>query len=302
MNLQFVADGLLIGAMIGLGAIGVTLTYSILRFANFAHGEFISWGAYAALALTGAIGFLVGQKIEPIGPFSFGWNVLLAGVIAMAMTGLLAVALDWLLFRRLRNRGNVIVMVMASFGASMALRSLLEFAFSSRPAYFSRAIQFGIPLGFGIRVTPDQLAMLALTVVLVVVMHLVMTRTFIGRAMRAVSENPALAAVVGIDVDRVIRATWLIGGALACAAGIMAGITIQVRPYMGFELLLPLFSAAILGGIGSVPGAVIGGLIVGLGESAAVQIVGAEFRAAIAFLLLVAVLLVRPTGLFGVRD
>jgi branched-chain amino acid transport system permease protein len=302
MNLQFIADGLLIGAMIGLGAIGVTLTYSILRFANFAHGEFISWGAYAALALTGAIGLLVGQKIEPLAPFSFGWNVLLAGLLAMAMTGLLAIALDWALFRRLRNRGNVIVMVMASFGASMALRSLLEFAFSSRPAYFSRAIQFAIPLGLGIRVTADQLAMLALTVLLVIAMHLVMTRTFIGRAMRAVSENPALAAVVGIDVDRVIRATWLIGGALACAAGIMAGITVQVRPYMGFELLLPLFSAAILGGIGSVPGAVIGGLIVGLGESAAVQIVGAEFRAAVAFLLLVAVLLVRPTGLFGVRD
>ncbi|HWT29558.1 MAG TPA: branched-chain amino acid ABC transporter permease [Propylenella sp.] len=302
MNLQFVADGLLIGAMIGLGAIGVTLTYSILRFANFAHGEFISWGAYAALALTGAIGFLAGQEIEPLAPFSFGWNVLLAGLAAMALTGVLAVALDRVLFRRLRRSGNAIVMVMASFGASMALRSLLEFAFSSRPAYFSRAIQFAVPLGFGIRVTPDQLAMLGLTALLVVVMHLVMTRSFIGRAMRAVSENPSLASVVGIDVDRVIRATWLIGGALACAAGIMAGITIQVRPYMGFELLLPLFSAAILGGIGSVPGAVIGGLIVGLGEAAAVQIVGAEFRAAIAFLLLVGVLLVRPTGLFGVRD
>ena len=302
MNLQFIADGLLIGAMIGLGAIGVTLTYSILRFANFAHGEFISWGAYGALSLTGAIGFLVGQRVGPLGPFSFGWPVLLAGVAAMALTGLLAVALDAILFRRLRKSGNAIVMVMASFGASMALRSLLEFMFSSRPAYFSRAIQFAIPLGPGIRATPDQLAMLGLTALLVVCMHLVMTRTFIGRAMRAVSENPALASVIGIDVDRVIRATWLIGGVLACAAGIMAGITVQVRPYMGFELLLPLFSAAILGGIGSVPGAVIGGLIVGLGEAAAVQIVGAEFRAAIAFLLLVGVLLVRPTGLFGVRD
>ena len=302
MNLQFVADGVLIGAMIGLGAIGVTLTYSILRFANFAHGEFISWGAYAALSLAGAIGFLFGGRIEPLGPFSFGWSVLLAGIAAMALTGILAVALDRVLFRSLRRSGNAIVLVMASFGASMALRSLLEFVFSSRPAYFSRAIQFAIPLSFGIRVTPDQLAMLGLTALLVVVMHLVMTRSFIGRAMRAVSENPPLAAIVGIDVERVVRATWLIGGALACAAGIMAGITVQVRPYMGFELLLPLFSAAILGGIGSVPGAVIGGLIVGLGEAAAVQVVGAEFRAAIAFLFLIAVLLVRPAGLFGARD
>jgi branched-chain amino acid transport system permease protein len=120
--------------------------------------------------------------------------------------------------------------------------------------------------------------------------------------MRAVSENPALAEVAGIDVGAVVRATWLIGGALACAAGVMAGITVQVRPYMGFDLLLPLFSAAILGGIGSVPGAVIGGLIVGVAQSGAVHFAGAEFRAAVAFLILIAVLLVKPTGLFGTKD
>ena len=301
MNLQFIADGLLLGSMIGLGAIGVTLTYSILRFANFAHGEFISWGAYATFALTGVTGFLAGPK-SPIGPFSFGVGLIIAGMIAMALTGFLAIVLDVLLFKRLRRHGNAIVMVMASFGAAMALRSLLEFAFTSQPVYFSRAIQFALPIGLGIRVAPDQLAMLALTVVLVVTMHLVMTRTTIGRAMRAVSENPALAQIVGIDVDNVVRATWLIGGALACAAGIVVGITVQIRPFMGFDLLLPLFSAAILGGIGSVPGAVLGGLIVGLAESAAVHVVGAEFRAAVAFLILIGVLLVRPSGLFGTRD
>ena len=149
--------------------------------------------------------------------------------------------------------------------------------------------------------TPDQLVMIALTAVLVTAMHLLMTRTTLGRAMRAVSENPALAGVVGIDVDRVVRATWLIGGALAAAAGIMSGIVVQIRPFMGFDLLLPLFAAAILGGIGSVPGAVIGGLIVGLAEAAAVPLIGANFRAAMAFLLLIAVLLLRPTGHFRER-
>jgi branched-chain amino acid transport system permease protein len=301
MNLQFVADGVLLGAMIGLGAIGVTLTYSILRFANFAHGEFISWGAYATLTLFVALGFAAGGD-APIGPFSFGFRLIAAGLIAMALTGLLAVGLDLLLFKRLRRHGNAIVMVMASFGAAMALRSLLEFAFTSQPLYFNRAIQFAVPIGLGIRATPDQLAMLALTLMLVVAIHLVVTRTNIGRAMRAVSENPALAQVVGIDLGKVVRATWLIGGALACAAGIIVGVTVQIRPFMGFDLLLPLFSAAILGGIGSVPGAVIGGLIVGLAESAAVHVVGAEFRAAVAFLILIAVLLVRPSGLFGARD
>jgi branched-chain amino acid transport system permease protein len=299
MSLQFLADGLLIGAMIGLGAIGVTLTYSILGFANFVHGEFVAWGAYACLVIAGLIGTGLGIEMAPIGPFSIGWVVLIAGVLAMVFTGCLALALDWLLFRRLRRHGNAIVMVMASFGASMALRSLLEFLFSSEPAYFSRDIQMAIPIGLGMRVTADQMLMLAVTAVLVIGMHLLITRTTIGRSMRAVAENPHLAAVAGIDVTWVIRKTWLIGGALACAAGIVAGITVQIRPFMGFDLLLPMFAAAILGGIGSVPGAVVGGLIVGLAESMAVQFVGAEYRAAVAFLLLIAVLLVRPAGLFG---
>ena len=134
---------------------------------------------------------------------------------------------------------------------------------------------------------------------LVVVTHLVLTRSRMGRSMRAVAENPTLARVNGIDVEAVIRATWLIGGALAAASGLVAGLLVQIRPSMGFDLLLPLFAAAILGGIGSVPGAVLGGLIVGLSEAAAVAFVGAQWRGAVAFTILIAVLLVRPSGLFG---
>jgi branched-chain amino acid transport system permease protein len=126
-----------------------------------------------------------------------------------------------------------------------------------------------------------------------------MTRTDMGRAMRAVSENPGLAGIAGIDVCRVIRTVWFLGAALACVAGIMSGLIIQIRPYLGHDLLLPLFAAAILGGIGSVPGAMIAGLIIGLCEALAVQIVGAEWRAAVSFAILIAVLLVRPRGLFG---
>jgi branched-chain amino acid transport system permease protein len=108
-----------------------------------------------------------------------------------------------------------------------------------------------------------------------------------------------LARIVGIDVAAITRITWIIGGGLACAAGVMVGILVQIRPYMGFDLLLPFFAAAILGGIGSVPGALIGGLVVGLGEALAAQTVGAEWRGAVAFILLILMLLVRPTGLFG---
>ncbi len=275
MSLQFLADGLMMGAMIGLGAIGVTLTYAILRFANFAHGELIAWGTYLALLISASVGTLAGRDVVPIASLSFGLTVIAAALIAM---------------------------VMASFGASMALRSLLEFIFSSSPGYFSRDIQIAIPVGFGIRATPDQLFLIALTAVLMIVVHLMMTRTAIGRAMRAVAENPVLARVSGIDVEHVIRATWIIAGALACASGVVLGITVQIRPFMGFDLLLPLFAAAILGGIGSVPGAVMGGLIVGISESASVQFIGAELRAAVAFLILIAVLLLRPTGLFGLSE
>ncbi|NKN39310.1 branched-chain amino acid ABC transporter permease [Agrobacterium sp. a22-2] len=301
MNLQFIVDGLLTGSMIGLGAIGVTLTYSILRFSNFAHGDLMAWGTYATLAVVTAIGAIVG-KVAPIGPLSFGWPLIIALVAGMAFTGLLAVTLDKILFSRIRSKGQSIIVVMASFGASMALRSLLEFMFTSKPAYFSRGIQIAMPVGLGIRITPDQIVLLLLTVVLVVGVHLIMTRTHSGRSMQAVSQNPALARVVGIDVAKVVRITWLLGGALACVAGVMIGVLVQVRPLMGFDMLLPIFAAAILGGIGSVPGAVLGGLIIGLAEAGAVQLIGAEWRAAVSFILLMAVLFIRPIGLFGVRE
>jgi branched-chain amino acid transport system permease protein len=129
-----------------------------------------------------------------------------------------------------------------------------------------------------------------------------MTRTQTGRSMQALSQNAALARIVGIDVARVVRVTWIVGGALACVAGVMIGILIQIRPFMGFDMLLPMFAAAILGGIGSVPGAVLGGLIIGMAEAGAVQLIGAEWRAAVSFIILMTVLFVRPIGLFGVRE
>ncbi len=299
MNGQFVVDGLLNGAMIGLGAIGLTLAYSVLRFANFAHGEFISWGGYIALLVAGGIGALMGQS--DIGALTFGWPLILALPVAALGAGGLALALDAVLFRRLRQTGTSITLVIASFGASLALRSLLEFLFSDDPRYYSTDIAIAMPLGGGLRATPDQLGVLGFALLLMVLMHLVMTRSRLGWCLRAVSENPDLARLAGIDVAGVIRAAWLIGGGLAGVTGVLLGQTVQLRPTMGFDLLLPLFSAAILGGIGSVPGAMLGGLIIGLAEALSVPLIGAEYRAAVAFLVLLAMLLVRPTGLFGVR-
>ena len=204
MNLQFIVDGILTGAMIGLGAIGVTLTYSILRFSNFAHGEFISWGAYLALGLSGAIGWATGGSLTPLGPFSFGWGLILATAVAMLLTGLLALALDFVLFRHLRQKAAAITVVMASFGASMALRSLLEFLFTSRPALFQpRTADRDPHRPWRSRHAGSDRARSVVTAVLVISLHLLLTRTQIGRSMRAVSENPALARVAGIDVAAV---------------------------------------------------------------------------------------------------
>jgi branched-chain amino acid transport system permease protein len=304
--LQLVADGLVVGSVIALGAVGLTLTYSILRFANFGQGEFMTWGAYLAVsALAFVLAVTGGGVMEPLGPFSFGWQLILAMILAAVLTGALALVVDWLLFRHLR-RGNAITLVIASFGAALALRNLVQFLYGTLPEYYTREIQIAIRLVQrdmlgGLRITPDQMLVIGLTIGLMVALQLLLTRTTLGRAMRATAMNPALARVAGVDTDAVIRATWVIGAALAAIAGVFAGIVGQIRPMLGFDLLLPLFAAAILGGIGSVRGAVAGGYIVGLAESISVPLVGAEYRAATAFAVLIGILLVKPTGLFGER-
>jgi branched-chain amino acid transport system permease protein len=285
VGLQEVANGVILGATIGLGAIGLTLTYSILRFANFTHGDFMTWGAYFVVSLLTVWNLTTGLGIGALGPFSFGWPFLTALAAAGA----------------LRRHGTEITLVIASLGASLALRHLLMFLYGPEPTYFTREIQIARPILPGVRVTPDQHFVLGLTAALVVLLHLLLTRTTLGRAMRATSENPVLAQVIGLDPARVVRWTWIIGGSLAAVGGIFVGLTVQVRPLIGFELLLPLFAAAILGGVGSVYGAVLGGLCVGLAESLAVPLIGAEYRAAVAFVVLLLILLVRPQGLLGGR-
>jgi branched-chain amino acid transport system permease protein len=300
--LQILTDGLVIGSVVSLGAIGLSLTFSILRFSNFGHGELLAWGAYFAFTAL-AVFTAWGWPVAPLAPFSFGWPLLAALAAAAALTALLALALDWGLFRRLRRQG-AITLVTASFGAALALRNLLLFFYGGVPQYYSQELQIAIPLlprsvAGGMRITPDQLFVLGLAAVTVTALHLFLQRSTLGRAMRATAMNPQLARVAGIDPERVLRATWVIGGVLAAIAGVFAGLTVQLRPTLGLDLLLPLFAAVILGGIGSVWGAVIGGLIVGVAESVAVSVVGAEYRAAAAFAVLIVILLVRPNGLLG---
>jgi branched-chain amino acid transport system permease protein len=296
---QVVADGLMIGSVISLGAIGLSLTMAIVRFSNFSHGELLAWGAYLALIVSS----LMPSTATPIGPFSFGWGLMVSMFASAAGTALLALLLDTILFRRLRKQGSI-TLVIASFGAALMLRNVLLFWQGGVPQYYSQNLQIAMPVlprSFygGLRFTPDQLLVLVLTLALVTGLHLFLRYSVLGRSMRATALNPALARVTGIDPERVLRASWMMGGALAAVAGVFAGITVQLRPTMGVDLLLPLFAAVILGGIGSIWGAVLGGLLVGLAESASVTLAGAEYREAAAFAVLIVILMIKPSGLFG---
>ena len=299
MILQHLADGILTGAIIALGAIGLSLTMRILRFANFSHAELMTWGAYAAFVFVAFARGMEGVLGGPIGPFSFGLTLIVATLLAAGLTALAALVIDRLIFARLRGIAGPMTLVFASFGVALLLRNLILIGFGADPLYYSNALQIAIRLPGGIRVMPDQIFVLGLTILLVILLHLFLTRSRHGIAMRAVAENPDLASTSGIDVAAVIRWTWILGGIGAAMAGVLYGLTVQLRPELGFSLLLPLFAAAILGGTGSMYGAVIGGLIVGLAENLSVMVIPSSYKPAIPFLLILVVLYIRPQGLFG---
>ncbi|MHB2166361.1 branched-chain amino acid ABC transporter permease [Alsobacter sp. R-9] len=295
---QAIADGILTGAIIALGAIGVSFGLQILRFANFAHSELVTWGAYLALVVVAFAG-----PGTPTGPLSFGWQLIAAMVIAGVLTGGLAWLVDILVFRRLRNSGaHPLSMVFAAFGAALIMRHVIVLIWGHGSYFYTRELQIAVQVLPGIRMLPDQIFILGLTVVVVVGMHLYLTYSRTGMAMRAMAESPALAQVCGVQVESVVRWTWFISGGLAAMAGVFLGLTPQIHPEMGFNLLLALFAAAILGGAGSLVGAVVGGLLVGLAENLSVLVISPGYKTAMPFLVLLAVLFVRPQGLFGEKQ
>ncbi len=295
---QLLADGLILGATIALGAIGLTLTYNILDFANFSHAGLMSWGGY--FALISVVAFTSSHiGLGTLGPLSFGWPLLVAIILSIAATGLLAILVDFLVFRMLRKSNIQIALVIASFGADLVLRNTIILFFGPEPRYYSHSIQIAREILPGIRVTPDQIFMVVLSVILVGLLHLFLTRTKLGKAMRAMADNPPLSQVSGINTAGVIRWTWIIGGGLAAVAGTFFGLTVQLLPDMGFILILPVFAAAILGGIGSVYGAVLGGLIIGVAQDLSVAVISPGYKPAIAFIIMILTLLIRPNGLLG---
>jgi len=288
--------GVMLGGIIALGAIGLTLVYGILKFPNFAHGALITIGAYAA--------FAVAQRLPagpPMTPLSFGWELMAALVISLPVVAVVALIVDAALFRPLRRRGaSLVLFAMASLAATFFLQSVIYLIWGSDfHFYYPGRANPALQMPLGIRVQADQIFVFVLALVLVAVTWLLLEKSKMGKAMRATANNPDLAQVRGINTERVIAWTWIIGGALAAAGGVMYGLASQLRPEMGFFLLLPIFAAAIMGGVGSPMGALVGAIIIGVAQQVSSAFLNPAYGPAVAFVLMILVLVVQPQGLFG---
>jgi neutral amino acid transport system permease protein len=277
---QLFVNGIVQGLVIGLAALSITLVFGIARFPNAATGDAMTFGAYAALTAHKATG-----------------SILLGGLSALVMTGLAMLLAYWAVFRRLADR-SVVALLVASIGVAFFIRAVLGVAFGHSQQVFQ--VPLSRPYVFGtIRITPLDLQLAVVAVVALAAVFALLYLTAIGRQMRAVADDRDLARVSGIRPGRVMVTLWLLAGGVAGVAGMMLGIKTIVTPEFGWEMLLPAFTAAILGGIGSPVGAVVAGLILGVAQEVSTPFVGFTYKIALAFVIMLAVLLMRPRGLFG---
>lgn len=318
-----VIAGSVSGSIYAIGAIGVTLIFSIMRFAHFAHADMMTFGAFMVLLLT---------TLFPAAGASLGVpTAVLMLPLAMLLTAALAVGIDKTFYKPLRAHGvKPIVLVIGSLGVTLILQGLIRlFSGTGGQSLYvdDRKEIFRLALPFeGARapivITEPQLYLFVITLVAVVALHLFLNRSRLGKAMRAMSDNPELAQASGINTNTIVAVTWLIAGALAAIAGTLLSLDVTFKPDLSFFLLLPIFAAAIVGGVGHPYGAIAGGFVVGFAETLAVfnwnvllrpfsdslpawlelpsnlAFVGTEYKIVVPFFILVAILVWRPTGLF----
>ena len=296
---QLVA-GLTLGSVYGLIAIGYSMVYGILKLLNFAHGEVFMIGSYIGYFTLTALGGAADPNLPIV--------IVIALMFAAAMVGAgaLGVVIERFAYRPLREkRAPRIAPLISALGVSLCLQQLAVILFGSVPeqydsyAFDNGALFHMVSIG-PFEIQYMQLFVIVTTAVLMIGLTIFIARTQVGRAMRATSFDLEAASMMGIDVDRVIVVTFLIGSALAGAAGVMNGLIFQnVDPYVGFQVGLIAFTAAVVGGIGSIPGAMLGGLAIGLGRAFAVGYVSSSYQDVIVFAILIGVLLIRPSGLLG---
>ena len=278
--LQLAVNGLSQGLVVGLAALGITLVFGIARFANASAGDSLTFGAYMAL---------VGQRLTG--------SLLLAAGFAIAMSVVGAVLSHQLVFKRLAGRSTVALLV-GSIGLAFLLRGALGAVFGHQQQVFDIALTAPYRIG-ELTISALDLQMAGAAGLCLALAFGTMYFTPIGRQMRAVADNPDLARVSGIHPERVMIALWCLVGAITAVAGLILGLKTVVSPELGWEMLLPAFAAAILGGIGSPTGAIAAGLLLGAAQEISTPFVGFTYKIALSFAVILFVLLVRPRGLFG---
>ena len=312
----FLKDGLILGLVVGLAGVGLSMTYAILNFANFAHGDYITSGAFAGWATTYLIAglgsasagdlFLLGvsgsANAGTVGASvaSTPFAIVAGLVVAVIFTIGLALAIDRVVYKPMRDQEGIALLI-ASIGVALALRYLLAFVFgTSRPGITGGSIPGATIPGLGIQVNAHEATLAVCAVGLMLGVHVLLQRTKLGTAMRAMADNTDLARVTGIPTERVVRATWIIGGGLTGAAGYLVTLETGTIAFdFGWVLLLLIFAAVILGGIGSVYGAMFGGLTIGIASTVSLVWIPSDFTTAAAFVVMIIMLLVKPSGLFS---
>ena len=320
---KVVIAGTVLGSIYALGAIGVTLIFGILRFAHFAHGDMMTLGGFIAFLLS-----LLCYHYGIYFPISAGFVLL---PIAMAITVGVALGIDKVVYAPLRARGaKPVTLLIASIGATLMMQGLIRLFFGTGTYSFFDYGEiktiFKIDMSWAgsrpITFTEPQLLMVVVTVLLIAILNYFLTRTRLGKAMRAMADNADLAQVSGINTQLVVRVTWVIAGALACAAGTMLALDVSLKPDLAFNIVLPIFAAAIVGGLGQAYGAIAGGFLLGFAETLGVfnwstilrplqgalpnwivippdlSLVPTEYKLTVSFVILVVTLLWRPTGIF----
>jgi branched-chain amino acid transport system permease protein len=287
---SLVVLGLKLGAIIALCAIGLSLVFAVTGLVNFAHGEMVTFGAVVAFFFHGS----------PLGP---QWPLAVAAIPAIALGGLFGWAQEKAIWKPLRRRRtSLIAMMVVSIGLAFAIRNIILIVFDGEPrAYPDFAGQPAVNI-LGIQIVPKHLVAIAVGVIVLVAVGLFLQRTRAGTALRAVSDNKDLAESSGIDVNKIIAITWVLAGTLAAIGGIFFGLTETVQWDMGFKLLLLIFAAVVLGGLGTAYGAIVGSFIVGLTVELSTLVFPNELKAGVGLLMLIVMLLIRPQGILGTKD
>jgi neutral amino acid transport system permease protein len=279
---QLTVNGIAVGSIIALAAVGLTLTYGILRLSNFAHGDFLTLGAYLTFLLNAA----------------FGVNIWLAMIMATLGTVAGMLLSEKLLWSRMRAiRANTTTFIIISIGLALFLRNGIILIWGGGNLSYQVPVSSAIDIA-GLKIPQAKLIIIVLAILAIIALHYLLQNTKIGKAMRAVADDIDLARVTGINVDRVVLATWIITGVLTSIGGSMLGLSEGIRPNMGWFLILPLFASVILGGIGNPYGAIAGAFIIGIAQEVSTPLIGSQYKQAVALLIVILVLLVRPKGLF----